>query len=158
MLCGFSSGAHLSLMYAYKNLNNSPVKPVAVASFSAPTDLTDKNYNKMFFAEDINFMISNIAGVEFKKLYSEKTIPALLDTSPVNFVSNLSVPTIICNGLYDNVVPYSNAQKLNDKLTKAGVKHDFITFSNSSHGLENDNDCWKKANETMLIYAKQFLD
>ena len=43
MLTGGSAGGHLSLMYAYARVETAPITPVAVVSYSGPTDLTDPN-------------------------------------------------------------------------------------------------------------------
>lgn len=155
MLCGFSAGAHLALMYAYKNFQVAPIMPCAVASFSGPTDFTDPAYNNIEFAEDIKYMISQVTGVDMHNQLDHKT---LLQNSPISYVTKNSVPTIICHGAYDNVVPYNNAISLKNKLEECNITHNLLTFPNSSHGLENDNDYWRKSTNIMIKYAKKYLN
>lgn len=154
MLCGFSAGAHLALMYAYTT-KNYLIKPIAVAAFSAPIDFTDANYSNILYAEDILYMISQVTGIE-ENLNQVDIYNKLNSASPINFVDS-SVPTIICHGYYDNVVPYSNAQRLDSALTEHNIEHELITFKNSSHSLEFDNELWTVATQKMKLYAKKYL-
>ena len=51
---GMSAGAHLALMYAYHTPTDAKIKPVAVCSQCAPTDLSDPN----FYADGMSFQNS----------------------------------------------------------------------------------------------------
>ena len=44
ILTGGSAGAHLSMFYAYSRKDTAPITPVAVCSYSGPTDLYDDNF------------------------------------------------------------------------------------------------------------------
>lgn len=158
LLTGASAGGHLSLMYAYSQQSVSPIEPAAVVSFCGPADLFDVNFfdksNELYDA--LCNMISNFISVhvnaENRELY--KTI--LLKNSPISYVDN-AVPTVICHGELDNIVPYSNATTLYAYLQEAGVQSDFINFPHSGHGLDQDLDKMTQANSLMLEYAETYL-
>ena len=38
-IMGFSAGGHLALLFAYKKIDTSPIKPVAAVAYAPPTDL-----------------------------------------------------------------------------------------------------------------------
>ncbi|MBQ7654373.1 MAG: alpha/beta hydrolase fold domain-containing protein [Clostridia bacterium] len=158
MTTGGSAGGHLSLLYAYSRGSVSSVKPVCVATYSGPTDLTNSKY------WDSNFGKSNIADV-FSWLSDARITgsvtqylnrSALLKVSPVNYVST-AVPTLICHGAKDRTVDYSEATALDEKLTSAGIYHEFITYPNSDHGLESDPDKSTYSNERYAYFVNTYL-
>lgn len=158
LLTGGSAGAHLSLYYAYAKADTSPITPKAVVSYCGPTDLTDPN----FFINDGNYdacliMASLISGFTFNGDNYAEAYTYLQHASPVNFVTQNSVPTVICHGLKDDLVPYSNATILKEKLDIFGVKNDLVKYYNSGHDLSKDNASTKQAESLMLKYAKSYL-
>lgn len=161
MLSGGSAGAHLSLMYAYSKADIAPIKPVAVVSYAGPTDLSDANfYEDKDNREDLIEMISKVSGYSFDMNSLTDALPFLKQASPINYITEDSVPTIICHGERDDVVPYSNAVILRNKLNNAGVRNNFVTFSNSGHGLESELDASMHtiANDLILEYANTYLN
>lgn len=157
-LTGGSAGAHLSLLYAYSRFEEAPIKPSAVMSLSGPTDLTNEDYfNNTIWNENIYPLFSKISGYPFDQTTKSEALPYLDAASPITYVTSSSVPTIICHGSNDDIVPYSDAERLDDKLTECAVKHDFVAFPNSGHGLENDDEAWQTANNLMLSYLEEYL-
>lgn len=161
MLVGSSAGGHLSLFYAYKYANVASIKPVAVANYSGPTDLTDVNYyinneNASGYLELFsnlchnNFTIDNYLTGDMQE--------KLLEYSPVNYVSESSVPTLICHGDIDDIVPHSNAVTLKEKLDLFNVKSDFLSYKNSGHSLSGDKKQSKKAKILFEEYANNYLE
>ena len=157
MLTGLSAGAHLSLMYAYTRVNTAPIKPVAVASYAGPTNLYDNNFYITSHVEDIKKLIFSISGANIIKGSLTDSKDALLAASPINYVNENTVPTLICHGTKDDVVPYSNANKLYDLLTLYNVETELITFHNSGHGLENDSDSIDYTIQYFYELAEKYL-
>lgn len=162
LLTGGSAGGHLSLFYAYTKADIAPIQPAAVCSFSGPTDLADANYYKESpLKEDLVKMLSSASGYAFTEtdagtLGAAK--PFLLQASPIVYVHENTVPTILCHGEKDDIVPVSNALTLAEELQACGVEHELILYPNSGHGLESDPTQTAKADELMLAYAKNYLD
>ena len=152
---GMSAGAHLALMYAYHTPAGAKIKPVAVCSQCAPTDLSDPN----FYADGMSFQNSYlqlVASVVGQNATNEMIAQYTARYSPVTYVST-AVPTVIAHGQKDNIVPYSNAVTLDAALTANGVKHVFITYPNSGHALENDADCAARFYQVFAQYAAEYL-
>lgn len=157
MLYGGSAGAHLSLLYAYKIGSEAPIAPVAVCSMSGPTDLCDRNfYVDNPLVEDIIKMISDLVDHEFDADSVDGALPYLEYASPTSYIEG-AVPTVICQGELDIVVPASNGYTLDALLTEAGVAHELIIFENSGHGLEADPDRWALMKAKMAEYAERYL-
>lgn len=160
MLTGNSAGGHLSLLYAYKCADTAPITPVAVANYSGPTDLTDQNYyvnneNASGYLD----LFSKLCHTTFTadNYLLEEMQAKLLEYSPVNYVTQNTVPTLICHGDADEIVPYSNATILKQKLDSYGVKNDFVSYKNSGHSLSGDKKSKRKANDLFESYANKYL-
>ena len=158
MLAGFSAGGHLALQYAYTRAESSPLRPVAVFSFSGPTDLCDPGYYVpvRYNGLSIGFVFTALTGklVDFASI--ESATPALRAASPLTHAEH-AVPTVILHGAQDQVVPFSNATALADRLEELGLPYELIVFENSNHGLDSDPECAERARELMYEYAERYL-
>ncbi len=152
---GMSAGAHLALMYAYHTPADAKIKPVAVCSQSAPTDLSDPNYyaDGMVFQNNYLQLVSSVVG---QNVTNEAIALFTAAYSPITYAAT-AVPTVIAHGQKDTVVPYSNAASLDAALTANGVTHEFITYPNSGHALESDANCANRYTQTFFAYAAEYL-
>jgi acetyl esterase/lipase len=136
ILIGHSAGAHLALLYAYKNWQHYEHKPVAViVEMSGPTDYTDdfgwssmSHYGsdlsqRMTFLTTIGSVLTNQLMILNRYDYTnlpewEEMRPAVEAISPVYYVTEgAQLPaTLLVHALDDKCVPYSNAVKLYDAL------------------------------------------
>ena len=168
LLAGHSAGAHLSLLYGYKCASVSTITPAAVVSLSGPTDFTDPFYfgrSELGTTKYILSLFVKITGVRltledyyYKKGNYNKFIAALKEYSPLNYVDEGSIPTVIAHGEKDNIIPYQNSVDLEIILSKNNVRHDFISFPNSAHKINRNPRCMKIMNEIMYKYADEFLN
>lgn len=124
VLLGASSGAHMALLQAYKY---SPPKIQAVVDFFGPTDMTDL----------YNFYSSNPANQTIFQLLMNGTPTSnaslYTQSSPINFVTAQSCPTIIFHGTADDVVPISESVSLKNKLSSFGVATQMTSYANVGH-------------------------
>ena len=157
MLAGGSAGGHLSLMYAYARAETAPIRPVAVASYAGPTNLYDGNFYITSYVEDIKKMISKISGADIVNGNIADYQDVLMLASPISYVDENTVPTLLCHGTVDDVVPYSNATKLYQLLCEYGVDCELITFKNSGHGLESDPDAWEYSDRRFYEFAEKYV-
>lgn len=165
LLTGSSAGGHLSLLYAYSRVDEAPIKPAAVVSYCGPVDLTNPElmYGKnnagsdLGTPETIAWLLSMCCSKTFAPDEADSVKDLLLDVSPVKYINESCVPTVICHGAVDTVVPYSDAVTLDRELTKFGVKHDFITYPNSNHGLDMDPVENAQARQLFIEYAEAYV-
>lgn len=123
-LLGFSAGAHLALLQAYKY--GTP-KIKAVVDYFGPTDLVAM-YQKPWHPL-VPLALQMITG---KSLETDKTV--FEQSSPAHFVSAQTPPTLILHGGKDVVVNVSQSKLLDEKLKAAGVKHELHVYPNEGHG------------------------
>lgn len=160
LLTGGSAGAHLAMFYAYSRVDSSPIPPAAVVSNCGPTDLTDENYyinNDLGDEEAIADLLSLCIGQDFsyaeRALYTEE----LKAVSPLYYVNEDTVPTVINHGQKDTIVPYSNALSIIDAFEEYGVSYDFNSYPNSGHGLDADEENIETADRLIREYALTYL-
>lgn len=124
VLLGVSAGAHLALLQAYKY--PSP-KIQAVIDYFGPTDLIAM-YEKPWhpLVPLALQMITGTAPDAAKELFRT--------SSPVNFVTPGSPPTLMLHGGKDQVVDVSQSKALAQKLEAAGVKHQLEIYPHERHG------------------------
>lgn len=142
-LMGASAGGHLAMLYSYKCASESPIPVKFCVSQAGPTNLADSNFyssDVVYSPADLAACIGGVSGIENLTpenyaLYSLKLAAA----SPLTYASS-AVPTIICHGNADNIVPYSNSVSLDKALSAFGVEHVFITFENAGHDLTGDDN------------------
>lgn len=124
-LLGASAGGHLALLHAYKYTE--PVKVKAVISLFGPTDLADMYYHPL--NPYIPFAL---------KILLEGTpvsnASAYTASSPLNFVSGTSIPTLLFHGTADPLVKPSQSINLYNKLQAAGVASEIKIYEGEGHG------------------------
>ena len=143
VLLGVSAGGHLALLQAYKHTNP---QIAAVIDFFGPTDLTGM-YQKPWhpYVTLALQMVTGTTPMSNAALYRE--------SSPVNYVSPASAPTLIFHGGQDQVVNVSQSKTLKSRLDKAGVTNELVVYPSQKHGwygstLSNSFDRIEKFLET----------
>lgn len=124
VLLGVSAGGHLALLQGYKY--NNP-KVAAIIDFFGPTDLLAM-FQKPWHPY-VPFVLQMITGTTPKQnaaLYKQ--------SSPLNYVSSHSAPTLILHGSNDKIVNVSQSRSLKNKLDKAGVKNELVIYPGKAHG------------------------
>jgi acetyl esterase/lipase len=126
VLLGASAGGHLALLQGYKY--SSPVKVKAIVDFFGPTDMVDL-YNNPASPLISSANVAMIVGA------TPASNPTLYQqSSPVNFVTAQTPPTIILQGGIDLLVSPAQSTALRDKLQITGVTHQYIFYPTEGHG------------------------
>jgi acetyl esterase/lipase len=131
---GFSAGGHLALMLGLTSPNDglegnvspgsadSRVK--AVVNYFGPTDLA---------ASDIPAVSKNLVR-DFLGGTPQEKPDAAAKASPLTFVSKDDAPVLTFQGTKDPLVPYTQAIKLADKMSTAGVPGRVELLVGAQHG------------------------
>jgi acetyl esterase/lipase len=140
VLIGVSAGAHLAMLQGYKY--STPVKPKAIIDFFGPTDLVDLYNNPPNpLAQPLLLSVTGGTPTSHATLYN--------DSSPINFVTSQSPPTLILQGGVDIVVPPAQSAALNTKLFTVAVTHQYVFYPTEGHGWSGANltDSFNKIQE-----------
>src|SRR5688572_7369269 len=129
VLVGASAGAHLALLQGYKY--STPVKPKAIIDFFGPTDLIDMYNNPA--NPLVQPLLLAVTGV------TPTANTLYMQSSPINFISSQSPPTMIFHGGVDIVVSPSQSASLDTKLFISGVTHQYVFYPAEGHGWVGAN-------------------
>lgn len=121
---GVSAGGQMALLQAYKY--PSPAA-AAVISFFGPTDMKDLSLHSPDpdILRALPFLMGGTA-VQNPSLY--------FSTSPINFVTAASCPTLLLQGGKDPLVPPGEAYELQDSLKVHGVVNQLAFYPDQGHG------------------------
>lgn len=126
VLLGASAGAHLALLQGYKHAN--VIAPKAIISYFGPSDLAYL-YNHQT-QPTIATMLAFIIGFT-----PAQNASIYATSSPINYVSATSAPTLLLQGDADMLVPVAQASLLKDKLNSFGVQNRVIIYPGEQHGF-----------------------
>jgi acetyl esterase/lipase len=129
VLLGASAGAHMALLQAYKN--PSPTI-LGVVDFFGPADLVDM-YNSMEPGSMNQFALQLLLNGT-----PATNATAYAESSPINYVSTQSPPTIILHGEADNLVNIAQSVSLKNKLLTYGVVSQLVTYPGVGHEIWPD--------------------
>ncbi len=156
LLTGESAGAQLALLYAYSMAHASPIRPVGVVEYCGPTLLTDRGLLQDIPENDRNQLLAWMTGVASRTETREMFRRELLRYSPMSYVEAGAVPTVICHGQRDGIVPFSNAKVLFDALLERGVETVLLAMPEAGHQLEQP-EIYEESRELFRLWAERFL-
>lgn len=142
---GESAGGHLALMLGLSSdpaLEGSGGNPEvssavqAVLSICGPTSMT-REYFTETSAKSVYKVSQTTAGmILFGTSDAASPIPALC--SPLDHVDAQDPPVLMFHGDKDKVVPFVQAEALDQALDKAGVENDLVVFPGGGHGMSKE--------------------
>jgi acetyl esterase/lipase len=146
IIMGHSSGAHLSMLYAYQHHKTAPIPVAFCISMAGPTDLGDLsfvyNFKKLGWLKFFYQVAEKASGYHpaegdiTEEGYGKTALGLLAAISPIAFVAGDTPPTIIVHDAADKIVPYANSAALNSVFNVHGVDHCFIAlYSGVGHYL-----------------------
>ena len=138
VLAGESAGAHLAMLYSYRD--NSPIPIKFLLALVPPVDFTDPNYvnfgnptNQLFLANQL--MQTTI--IDANELLMNGYPESWRDASPIYYLDR-AVPTLLGYGALDELIPQSNYSRFLEKVIEFNAPVEAILFPNSGHALDND--------------------
>lgn len=131
---GFSAGAHLAMLLGVMGREDQlegqggwpeqPSQVQAVVAFFGPTDL---------MADDLP-VVSQALVKDFLGGLPQEAPEAARRASPVSYVSKGDAPLLIFQGTRDPLVPHTQAYRMVEALTRAGVPGRVELLVNAAHG------------------------
>ena len=158
-LCGWSAGAHLSLMYAYEYYYNRCPIPIAFLCVCAPpTDfLADAKSGRTLMGQMANSLMTSLSGEVILPGTESSHMKAIKSISPIYMVKPGVPPTIIVNGDDDDVVPVSNSADLYEELQKAGVDSVRVVYKGAGHFLGSQFPEEKVRERVFMQFANKYF-
>jgi acetyl esterase/lipase len=152
VIAGESAGAHLAMLYAYKEI--SPIPIDFVLGLVPPVDFTDPSFLTFGNAELQLLQMNLLTGTSIATAseITENGFPTEWATySPITYAEN-AMPTLIGYAGNDELIPSTNIPRLLEAFETYNIDYDAIYFENSGHNLGNDP--LKRIELTELFFEK----
>ena len=75
-------------------------------------------------------------------------------SSPINYVTSNSSPTLMLYGEKDLIVPWQQPAELDAKLTACGVEHTYRLYTGQEHNMR---DVKEEVNEEIVTFLNTYL-
>ena len=121
-LFGHSAGAHLALLYAYRD--NKLNRVSKVVSAAGATDFTDQ-----LLLDMPNTGMRGVLEIVVGSSETEKWE----DASPIFHES--AITTYLYHGKKDEIIPYQQSEILFDVIKSKNAKNKYVLFEDETHGL-----------------------
>jgi len=129
VLLGRSAGAQIALLAAY-TLHEKDLK--GVVDFYGPADMVwGYSIPSNPLIMDSRKVMGDYVGGTYAQVPDKYAA-----CSPILFVDKISVPTLIIHGTNDVLVSDIHSDKLDKKLSEAGVKHYWLKLPWATHGFD----------------------
>ncbi len=135
-ISGYSAGAHLAMLYSYSRAKTAPLEIVFTASMAGPA-IIEKDVWGIDLTTQIATILSGQA-VTSEMVENGTANEILSKISPVSYINENSVKTLIIHGGKDDIVSIKNAQSLIQKLEENGVDYEYFCLENSTHSLAHN--------------------
>lgn len=153
---GYSSGAHLAMMYSYARADESPVRIAFTANKVGPSDFSEEAWGSSGPA-----LARSLAGKEIVERFTEegREDEIVAYVSPVSYVKKDSVPSLFAYGALDVVVPAGNRESILNAFKNAGAEYDFVFYPISGHGLKLNKitPAAKKYTAKLFEYCEKYF-
>ncbi|MGI6383198.1 MAG: alpha/beta hydrolase family protein [Tissierellaceae bacterium] len=134
VLMGLSAGGHLSLLYAAYNAlldNSEKIQGIkAVVAYYAPSNLKDifSSDTKSLFAKFGASQTLNGRPTDIEEIYDYY--------SPINWISERMLPTLLVHGKLDEVIPFSSTVELFKRLKKHNIPSELYVHKTAGHSFD----------------------
>ena len=156
-MVGESAGAHLAMLYAYRNVSPIPIE--FAMALVPPVDFTDPGYLSFGDPTFQLFLANGLMATSFmgpEDLVANGYPDAWMDASPIHHLST-AIPTLIGYAGLDELIPLSNMEGFLIAATAINAPIEAILFPNSGHSLSSDPDKLSELLATFFMYLNNFL-
>lgn len=134
VLMGLSAGGHLALLYSSYNTfmgNRDTMNGIrSLVAYYSPSDLKD------IFTEDNKSLFAKFGAAQTLKGKPSEEDDIYDYYSPISWLSEKMIPTLVVHGKMDNTVPFISSVKLVKKFKDYNVPHEFWVHKNADHSFD----------------------
>lgn len=163
---GGSAGHCLAMIYAYRDVQESPVPVKLLFGAVGPSSFYAEDWDIYGFDSDTDEarkgaagLLGVMGGVELtpEEMKDGSYIEKLKPISAVMWIDENTVPSVVAYGKYDKVQPFKGSQRLLEAYKKYNVDYQYFECSHSGHGLQNDNKVYQAWIETVEEYLDKYM-
>ncbi len=165
-IAGGSAGGTLSMLYAYRDGEDSPVPVKMMFEAVGPCSFYRSDWDVYGLDRNTTESKKAAAGL-FSVMLGSEIDEAILDTveydeqiKPISafmWIDETSAPSVIAYGALDRVCPFKTAAHLVNALEENGVDFQYFEMPHSGHGLQNDNKMYEQYMNAVEEYLDKYM-
>ncbi len=155
---GYSAGGHLALLYAYSHSDSAAIPVELVFEQVGPADFDADAFAPGIFQSQI--LVDSFAEMlipNYSSMTANEKEAALDYISPISYVNESTVPTVMTYAAEDIIVGYQHGVRLDETLSVNNVDHVFFTMAKSNHTCEFDSTVVDQYWNTSYQYCEKYL-
>ncbi len=165
-IAGGSAGHCLAMIYAYRDVQESPVPVKLLFGAVGPSSFYAEDWDVYGFDKDTDEsrkgaaeLLGIMGGVELtpEMIKDDSYIEKLKPISAVMWIDENTIPSVVAYGKYDKVQPFKGSQRLLETYKKYNIDYKYFELSHSGHGLQNDNKVYQEWMETVEKYLNKYM-
>jgi len=155
-ISGNSAGGHITLMYGWSKADESPIPISFIFPRTGPTDMNLYSWEPVK-AKRVAWFLSMFTGqtITEEDYLTGKAHDLMKSMSPVTYVNENTVPTLMAYSGNDTVVGMNHYETAKPYLDKYGIEYGYVLFPNSGHTLKDDPDCYETFKKNVLEWSKK---
>lgn len=158
-ISGQSAGGHLAMLYAYSHYEDSPIPVKFVFQQTGPASFEPSLWGSDEADAAAEFLSGMSGNTVTAEMINDGSYKAICDEiSPLAYVNENTVPTLIAYGTKDMVVPGEIKYLLIDALDEHGIEYDYIEFTNSGHSMAADPDKYTEFINKSVEYCDKYFN
>ena len=158
VLMGLSAGGHLALLYSTYHSFNSNKERMAgikgVVAYYSPTNLNQifVSENKSLFAKFATRQTLKDSPVDEDNVYDYY--------SPINWLSENMIPTLLVHGKLDTTVPFQSSVDFAKKLKYFNIRYAFLVHKKGGHSFDTQLEDMATVNilERTIGYIRKMME
>ena len=161
-ISGGSAGGCLALIYAYRDADTAPVPVKLVFEAVGPAGFHVEDWGVLGLDrsdEAATAMFSVMSGTEITPdmIASGEYLEVVKPISADRWVTENTVPSVLCYGAQDKMQPFAASKTLVAALEKNGVDYQYFVGEHSGHGLQNDTKVYVQYMNAVEEYLDRYL-
>ncbi len=165
-MSGGSAGGALAMLYAYRDVNESPVPVKLLFEMVGPSSYYVEDWGIYGLDQDTeesrkaaSGLFGVMAGVELTpEMIKDGSYQELMTPiSAYKFINENSVPSLLLYGTEDKFQPYKGVRHLEKALKNNNIDYKLFVAPHSGHGVQNDDKVMKAYMEAVEEYLDKYM-
>lgn len=165
-MSGGSAGGALAMLYAYRDVEESPVPVKLLFQMVGPSSYFVEDWGIYGLDQDTNEsrkaaaeLFGVMAGVDLtpEMIKSKEYEELMKPISAYRFINEKTVPSLLLYGTEDRFQPYKGVRHLEKALKDNNIDYKLFIASHSGHGVQNDDKVMKSYMEMVDEYLARYM-
>lgn len=162
VISGGSAGGALAMLYAYRDIEDSPVPVKMMFQMVGPSSYYAEDWgiyglDKSSEAAASLFGVMAGADITPEMIESKEYEEVMKPISSFKYINENSVPSLLLYGTHDTMQPFKGVRHLIHALEDSNVDYKYFEASHSGHGVQNDDKVLEAYMDAVVEYLDKYM-